>query len=179
MKILLFANGSPGVIAAEFLQHHIGIEILYVTTTTWNLVKIRQLGVNYHIFNIEIEDEMLIAENFDPQIVISVGWKYIFKRNFVNKFECYNFHPSLLPLYRGENSIEKQLVNGENVGGITMHRIDERIDTGPIYKQKEITINANDTIETIIFKCNILMIEILKDFLNEYPKIKCYKQMDN
>jgi methionyl-tRNA formyltransferase len=54
------------------------------------------------------------------------------------------FHPSLLPAYRGGSAINWQLINGETVGGVTLFRPDDGIDTGPIYLQREIAIGPDD-----------------------------------
>jgi len=55
------------------------------------------------------------------------------------------FHPSLLPKYRGGSAINWQLINGENVGGITVFRPDDGIDAGPIYTIREVEIGPDDT----------------------------------
>jgi methionyl-tRNA formyltransferase len=55
------------------------------------------------------------------------------------------FHPSLLPAYRGGSAINWQIINGERVGGVTLFRPDEGIDTGPIYLQRELEIGPDET----------------------------------
>jgi methionyl-tRNA formyltransferase len=55
------------------------------------------------------------------------------------------FHPSLLPAYRGGSAIPWQLINGERVGGVTLFRPDEGIDTGPIYLRRELEIGPDES----------------------------------
>jgi len=55
------------------------------------------------------------------------------------------FHPSLLPKYRGGAAINWQLIRGETRGGVTLFRPDDGIDAGPIYLQREIAIDPDDT----------------------------------
>jgi methionyl-tRNA formyltransferase len=56
-----------------------------------------------------------------------------------------NFHYGILPNYRGSNPILAQLLNGETHSGLTIHVVDEHIDTGPIILQQKIIIEAIDT----------------------------------
>ena len=56
-----------------------------------------------------------------------------------------NFHYGLLPKYRGPNPVLAQLLNGETESGITVHIVDENIDTGPIVMQQRIAIEERDT----------------------------------
>ncbi|MEE8312403.1 MAG: formyltransferase family protein, partial [Candidatus Binatia bacterium] len=55
------------------------------------------------------------------------------------------FHPSLLPAYRGGSAIPWQLINGETRGGLTLFRPDDGIDAGPIYLEREIEIEPDDS----------------------------------
>ncbi len=55
------------------------------------------------------------------------------------------FHPSLLPAYRGGSAINWQIIGGEKVGGVSLFRPDDGIDTGPIYLQKSIEIGPDDS----------------------------------
>ena len=63
-----------------------------------------------------------------------------------------NYHPSLLPKYRGGAAMNWAIIHGENKTGVTIHFIDEGIDTGPILLQAEVSIDPNDTLKTVYFK---------------------------
>lgn len=56
-----------------------------------------------------------------------------------------NVHASLLPKYRGASPIQTALMNGEIETGITIMKMDERLDTGPIILQKSVKIDMDDT----------------------------------
>jgi phosphoribosylglycinamide formyltransferase-1 len=58
-------------------------------------------------------------------------------------------HPSLLPFYRGASPIERTLINGEKETGVTIHFVDEGVDTGPIILQRRISIKSDDTLESL------------------------------
>ena len=63
-----------------------------------------------------------------------------------------NYHPSLLPKYRGGSAINWAVINGERETGVTIHFIDEGVDTGPILLQKKVPITPDDTVKTLYFK---------------------------
>lgn len=58
-----------------------------------------------------------------------------------------NIHPSLLPAFPGKNAIEKAFAHPVCVSGITVHLIDEGMDTGPILAQVSVEIHPEDTLE--------------------------------
>ncbi len=63
-----------------------------------------------------------------------------------------NYHPSMLPKYRGGSAINWTIINGETETGVTIHQIDEGVDTGPIIIQKKVEIASNDTVKSLYFK---------------------------
>ena len=63
-----------------------------------------------------------------------------------------NYHPSLLPKYRGGSAINWAIINGESETGVTIHYIDEGVDTGPILLQEAVTIEPHDTVKSVYFE---------------------------
>ena len=81
--------------------------------------------------------------NINNLIFISIEYETIIN---VNKFlskELFNFHFSLLPKYRGCHTNFFQIYNGEKFSGVTLHKIDEGIDTGPIIDHIKFAIKKN------------------------------------
>jgi methionyl-tRNA formyltransferase len=62
-----------------------------------------------------------------------------------------NYHPSLLPKYRGGSAINWAIINGESETGVTIHFIDEGLDTGPILLQEKVDITPDDTVKSVYF----------------------------
>lgn len=62
-----------------------------------------------------------------------------------------NYHPSLLPKYRGGSAIAWAIINGETQTGVTIHYIDEGVDTGDIIIQESVPIDPNDTTVTLYY----------------------------
>jgi len=102
----------------------------------------------------------------------------ILKKNILKlpKYGCYNVHPSLLPKYRGTTPIRRALENGEKMTGVTIFKLDEGIDTGPIAMQKAICISIDDTYGTLNEKLTELgckmLVEFLKDLENGKVELK-------
>jgi len=63
-----------------------------------------------------------------------------------------NYHPSLLPKYRGGSAINWALISGERETGVTIHKIDEGVDTGPIILQETVSISPEDTVKSLYFE---------------------------
>jgi len=62
-----------------------------------------------------------------------------------------NYHPSLLPKYRGGSAINWTLIEGETETGVTIHFIDEGVDTGPVLLQEKVDIDPDDTVKSLYF----------------------------
>lgn len=65
---------------------------------------------------------------------------------------CVNVHPSLLPKYRGPSPMQSAIRNGDANTGITIMRLDEGMDTGPLLSSIEIGLDDNETLETLTKK---------------------------
>jgi len=78
-------------------------------------------------------------------IFISIEFEKIIKPNKFLSKKLFNFHFSLLPKYRGCHTNFFQIYNGEKYSGVTLHKIDDGIDTGPIIDKIKFPIKPNTT----------------------------------
>jgi methionyl-tRNA formyltransferase len=62
---------------------------------------------------------------------------------------CINIHASLLPRWRGAAPIQRAILAGDQVTGITLMQMDEGLDTGPIFMQRQLTIDSAETSQTL------------------------------
>lgn len=74
---------------------------------------------------------------------------------------AFNLHPGPLPLYAGLNAVSWAIYNGEREHGVTVHRMDPGIDTGPIVAQAMFAIEAGDTALSLAGKCSRLGIPLM------------------
>jgi len=70
----------------------------------------------------------------------------------IPKYKAINYHPSLLPKYRGGSAIHWAIINGETETGVTIHYIDAWIDTGDIILQERVPIYPQDTVASLYFE---------------------------
>jgi len=81
------------------------------------------------------------------EVGVIVAYGRILKKETINvmKKGWINFHPSLLPKYRGPSPIQWAILNGDRITGITTTFLEEKMDAGDIILQKKIKIKENDT----------------------------------
>jgi phosphoribosylglycinamide formyltransferase-1 len=81
------------------------------------------------------------------ELVVLAGYMAILDAGFVARFpdRILNVHPSLLPAFPGVRAIEQAVEHGVKVFGVTVHLVDEGVDTGPIVLQRAVELpNARD-----------------------------------
>lgn len=79
-----------------------------------------------------------------------------------------NFHYGLLPQYRGVNPVLAQMLQGEKESGITVHVVDENIDTGPVVMQQKIPIGERDSFGMQLQKLGMLGASMVQPLLRFY-----------
>jgi phosphoribosylglycinamide formyltransferase-1 len=84
--------------------------------------------------------DWLIAEGVE--LVVLAGYMAILDASFVARFpdRILNVHPSLLPAFPGVRAIEQAIEHGVKVFGVTVHLVDEGVDTGPIVLQRAVEL---------------------------------------
>lgn len=89
-----------------------------------------------------------------PDCAIVVAFGRLLPPVFLDLFPkgAYNLHGSLLPKYRGAAPIQRALINGETETGVTLFKLDEQLDHGPILLQKKLAIDPSDTTFTLFPK---------------------------
>jgi methionyl-tRNA formyltransferase len=83
-----------------------------------------------------------------------MSFNQIFKKEIINltKYKIINCHAGKLPFYRGRNILNWVLINGESEFGITVHYVDEGIDTGDIISQEAHSITDTDNYSTLLLR---------------------------
>ncbi len=100
----------------------------------------------------------MIQMGADPSdtVIAALGWMFIFSPDFIRKWRhrIINVHPALLPDHGGKGMYgtkvhEAVLASGKQESGITIHLMDENVDTGPVLLQRKCPVLPDDTIETL------------------------------
>jgi len=87
------------------------------------------------------------VQHFKPDLVVLAGFMRILPPNFVQALSpnLINTHPSLLPAFPGAHAVRDALYAGAKTTGVTIHIVDEGVDTGPHLAQAEVSISTEDS----------------------------------
>lgn len=88
---------------------------------------------------------------YAPDLVVSAGLMRVLPADFVREFSprLINTHPALLPLYPGAHAVRDALAAGATETGVTVHIIDEGVDTGPVLRSRSLTILEGESEEDL------------------------------
>jgi len=116
-----------------------------------------------------LKDASLVKElkRLEPDIVVVVDFGKIIPAAILKlaSYGAINLHPSLLPKYRGAAPINRAIMNGERVTGVTTMIMDEGLDTGDILLQKEVAIDnltAGELFEILAQEGSKLLVETIR-----------------
>jgi len=93
--------------------------------------------------------ELLEEEKID--IIVLAGYMLLLSLGFVRKFKnrIINIHPALLPSFKGTHGIKDAYEYGAKVTGVTVHFVDEGLDSGPIILQQAVDIDQDESVEEL------------------------------
>lgn len=120
----------------------------------------QKAGIPVH--QIKKRELLPLLRQLAPDILISAGWLYLLTKEEISAARyAINVHGTLLPKYRGTRVLPHILMNREKESGVTVHFIDEGMDTGDIILQEFFPISPFDTTrslyrKTLEFEPNVL-----------------------
>ena len=98
----------------------------------------------------ELEEQVSeLVKIHNINLVVLAGFMRLLSKEFINSLpqgSIINVHPSILPEFKGLNAIQQALESGAKYTGVTIHYVDEGVDTGEIIQQVSLKIDENDTI---------------------------------
>jgi len=115
----------------------------------------------------QLKSEVVLRriESLKPDIGLSILFGYILSSEFINLFTkgIVNLHPSFLPYNRGQYPNVWSIIEG-TPSGVTLHHLDEGIDTGDIIAQQEVQTESTDTGETLYRKLESVSIRLFQEY---------------
>jgi phosphoribosylglycinamide formyltransferase 1 len=154
-RIVVLASGSGTNLQAILDQLHgrDGIEVVGVGSdkpAAGALERGRRAGVETGVFagidypDRSARDEAMgdWIESRRPDLVVLAGYMQLLSPPFVQRFRnrVVNVHPALLPSFPGLDAIGQALAAGVETTGVTVHFVDEGVDTGPVIAQREVPV---------------------------------------
>ena len=115
------------------------------------------------------EEEFKFLKELNADLAIVVAYGQIIPKNFLNltKKGFINIHASILPTWRGAAPIQRSIMNLDNETGISIMKLAEELDSGPVSKIYKIKLNKNDNALEISEKLSLLAAEKILDDIDE------------
>ena len=155
--VLASGSGSnfEAIATSPSLQRH---RLLALITSRANAPVLRRadrlgipsLVVNYDAGRAQAEDHLLdVFRRLQPDLIALAGYMRILPPPIVERYRgrILNIHPALLPGHPGRNAIERSYADRDSPMGITVHSVDEGVDTGPILARFEADRSGEPTLE--------------------------------
>lgn len=182
IRIGYFADGPWSHNAFNLLNEDKTIEIAFIvprTDTTDNTLLnfARDNDIDY-LYPVKINSEEFFhkASSYNCDLFVSMSFNQIFRRPIIQlpKLTTINCHAGKLPFYRGRNVLNWAIINDESEFGITVHFMDEGIDTGDIILQKCFPITDSDNYESLLeiayTECAQILYDAIKKIQNNTYK---------
>ena len=123
----------------------------------------------------KLEEEVSkLVSQYNTDLLVLAGFMRLLSTEFVDSMPqrtIINIHPSLLPAFKGVHAVEQALEYGVKYTGVTVHYVDEGIDSGSIIDQTILKITKNDTPKTLHNRIQAIEHELysstIKRILNE------------
>ncbi|MDA9077328.1 methionyl-tRNA formyltransferase [Candidatus Pelagibacter sp.] len=130
----------------------------------------------------ENKDEYKYLKQLDLDLIIVVAYGQIIPKEFLklSKKGFINVHASLLPKWRGAAPIQRSIMNLDKETGISIMRIEEKLDTGPVCNNYRVEIKDNDNAEILSNKLSILASEkIIENVDSIFEDKLTFKEQDD
>ncbi len=160
MRIIYFTSQPAAVTNVVLgLLEQLGQRVLLVVTTPGPAAR-RTETYKELVANLADGQDVLVTshvrrltrliEALEPDLLFVTGFPRRLPPELlaIPRLGSVNTHPALLPRYRGPNPLFWHFMNGETQGGLTMHRMEADLDTGPILAQRAIEISPDDDIDS-------------------------------
>jgi methionyl-tRNA formyltransferase len=177
IKIMVLCNNEMAIPAMQQLYQTGSLQAVVVpekNTALFSLLKqmLTDTGVSIIPVNKKTLESVIRKTAADKNITAAwlMTFAYIIPKPLLNLLPggFINFHYGLLPQFRGANPVLAQMLHGEKESGITIHVVDENIDTGPIVLQQKIPIDDKDTFGIQLQKLGMLGASMVQPILRFY-----------
>jgi len=175
LRIFIATEGSGGVrlIKSLLTTSHMILGVLASPkdpsfTSVWNFAADNGLPT-YESRNAKYEAFADIIRLTQADFLFSFRFPYIINSDVLSapKLGAFNLHSGPLPDYAGLNSVSWAIYNGETRHGVTLHKIEQGIDTGPIAAQTMFNISSEDTALSITNRCIETGLELILEFVEK------------
>ncbi len=105
----------------------------------------RELGLKVHQSpDVNSEESLAAIRAANPQAIVVCAFGQLIKEPLLSEITLLNVHPSLIPVWRGAAPIERVLMAGEGLTGVTIMRLTAGLDSGPVALAEEVQVYGDD-----------------------------------
>ena len=114
-------------------------------------------------------DFLVKLEEKKYDLLVSCAYGRILSEKLLGSFHLgnINIHPSLLPRWRGPSPIESSILEGDKITGVSLIKMIEELDAGPVYEQRSISMNGENT-KALSERLALLAGEMIESFLPSF-----------
>lgn len=165
MRIAVFASGNGSnfqAIAEAIDSKQVDATLCFLfcdNPKAYVIERAKKIGIPFKVFSpknyenrADYESELLKQLEINAvDLIVLAGYMRIIGPTLLTTYANHilNIHPSLLPSFPGKNSIQDALEANETETGVTVHFVDEGVDTGPIIAQEMVAILPEDTLDSL------------------------------
>ncbi|WP_083473836.1 bifunctional phosphoribosylaminoimidazolecarboxamide formyltransferase/IMP cyclohydrolase [Frankia sp. R43] len=157
-RLVVLASGAGTTLQAVLdacADQAFGAQVVAVGTDRVGTVAQRRAeSAGVPVFTVRLEDcadrgafnELTAASiaRYEPDLLVLAGYMKILGAQVIRRFPTVNTHPSLLPAFPGAHAIRDALAAGVRTSGVTVHWVDEGVDTGPVIAQASVPVLPGD-----------------------------------
>jgi phosphoribosylglycinamide formyltransferase-1 len=160
--VLISGEGSNLQAILDKVHGRDGIEVVCVASNkaeAHGLERARRAGVQTEVFSAadyreRAERDVAMGDWLEERsidLLVLAGFMEILSAEFIRRFEgrIVNVHPSLLPSFQGIRAIERAVEYGVRLTGVTVHFVDEGVDSGPIILQQALELPYSPDLDAI------------------------------
>lgn len=167
-NIAIFASGSGSnfqaiVDAVQAKQLSANLSLLVCDQPgAYVIERAREAEISTFVFNAKDypnkeayeEEIVLLLKNKQVDLIVLAGYMRLVGSTLLSEYEgrIINIHPSLLPDFPGKDAIGQALAANAKWSGVTIHFVDEGMDTGPVIVRERVRIEENETRESLQWK---------------------------
>ncbi len=173
MKTIFFGGSKYVIPILEVLKNNFELSLV-ITTDKMSNDSVPAFCIKNKIewiSSTKIDNNLINKiRNVNAKFAVLADFGLILPQEFLNLFPkgILNIHPSLLPQYRGPTPVQTAILNGDKITGVSLIKLDNQVDHGPIVSQKEVPIRENDTSASLYLKLFKTGAELLKKDAEKY-----------
>lgn len=136
----------------------------------WTIQEAQRLGMEIYLSRVDdLALEQLADQGCELLVVASYDWKILNWQRWLPY--AVNFHPSLLPQYRGPYPQVNGLLQGEAQWGVTCHKISDQFDAGDVLAQRSFAIGADETLDRLNLRIRLASVALAGEVARDLDRL--------